>query len=128
MNLILVDSSIWIDYFRGGTKVNSSFFEKIIDTNQICINDLILSELIPSLKIQKNTELIDILLSIKNIPLFINWDEIIEYQYINIKNGINKVGIPDLIIIQNVIHNSLSLFTLDKHFKLMQDLFKFEVI
>jgi hypothetical protein len=39
---------------------------------------------------------------------------------VNIKKGINKVGIPDLIMLDNVIANNLVLFTEDKHFKLMQ--------
>jgi hypothetical protein len=42
-------------------------------------------------------------------------------QKINLANGINKVGIPDLIIIQNVIQNNQMLWTNDKHFYLMQE-------
>lgn len=49
MSLILVDSSVWIDYFRGSNHIKIHDFENLIDNNQICINDLILSELIPSL-------------------------------------------------------------------------------
>ena len=33
-----------------------------------------------------------------------------------LRNGINKVGIPDLIIAQHAIQNNCSLFSLDKHF------------
>lgn len=36
-----------------------------------------------------------------------------------LRNGINKVGIPDLIIAQHAIQNNLSLFSLDKHFTLL---------
>jgi hypothetical protein len=42
-------------------------------------------------------------------------------QKINLANGINKVDIPDLIIIQNVIQNNQMLWTNDKHFYLMQE-------
>ena len=128
MSSVLVDSSVWIDYFRNGKNINLSYFEEIIDNNQLCTNDLILAELLPFLKIQKQNDLIDIILSVKNIPLTINWEQIIDLQYQNVKNGINNAGIPDLIILQNVINNSLILYSLDKHFKLMKKLFKFDTV
>ena len=40
---ILVDSSIWIDYFRSG--LHSGKLDRYIDQNQICTNDLILAEI-----------------------------------------------------------------------------------
>ena len=40
---ILVDSSIWIDYFRSG--LHSEKLDRYIDQNQICTNDLILAEI-----------------------------------------------------------------------------------
>ena len=67
-------------------------------------------------------ELKDILLSITKLDLNINWNHIIHMQTINLKNGINKVGITDLIIAQNSIDNDIKLYSLDKHFKLMSKL------
>jgi predicted nucleic acid-binding protein len=128
MSLILVDSSVWIEYFRSGKNIDTGYFNEIIDNNSICINDVILTELIPQLKLQKENEVIDILQSIRNIPLVINWEKIAEFQYTNFKNGINKVGIPDLIILQNVIDNDLVLYSLDKHFKNMSPLYKFKMV
>ncbi|HEM49167.1 MAG TPA: PIN domain-containing protein [Caldithrix sp.] len=114
---ILVDSSIWVDYFRGG--VNSEIMDRYIDENIICTNYLILSDLFPALRIRKQNKLIDLLNEISKIPLDINWNRIIDYQITCLKNGINKVGIPDLIIVDNAIENDLILFSLDKHFKLI---------
>jgi predicted nucleic acid-binding protein len=115
---ILVDSSVWIDYFRSGK--NSELLDLCIDQNLICINDLILAELIPYLKINNQNNVIRLLNNITNIELNINWKNIIEYQIICIKNGINKIGIPYLIIVDNIIQNNLTLFTLDKHFYLIK--------
>jgi predicted nucleic acid-binding protein len=128
MNPVLVDSSVWIDYFRGSDKIDIPFFENLLDTNQICTNNLILSELIPFLRHQKHEDAVEILQSFKNIPIEIIWEDIVDFQTKNLKNGINKVGIPDLIIMQNVINNSLTLYSLDKHFVLMSKLFKFHII
>ena len=116
---ILVDSSIWIDYFRGGN--DSEVMDSYIDENVICTNHLILSELIPNLRIRKEDKLIDLLTEVSKIPLNINWNLIIEFQTICLKNGINKVGIPDLIIVDNAIQNDLILFSMDKHFKLISE-------
>ena len=48
---VLVDSTIWIDYFRSGK--NSNKLDYFIEENILFINDLILAELIPFLKIKK---------------------------------------------------------------------------
>lgn len=114
---ILVDSSVWIDYFRGGNI--SEVLDKYIDENLICINHLILAELVPALKLRKQNRLISLLYEVSKSPMHINWDKIISYQTICLKHGINKVGIPDLIIADHAIENDLILFTLDKHFKLI---------
>jgi predicted nucleic acid-binding protein len=118
MSNILIDSSVWIDYFRGSNNV--MILDQLIDTNQICTNDLILAELIPFLLHRNETDLVEILNSINKIPLYIDWNEIIEFQTENIRNGINNIGIPDLIIVQNVRKNGLQLFSSDKHFELMK--------
>jgi predicted nucleic acid-binding protein len=36
-----------------------------------------------------------------------------------LRNGINKVGIPDLIVAQHAMQHNLSLFSLDKHFRML---------
>jgi predicted nucleic acid-binding protein len=124
MKNILVDSSVWIEYFRG--KKEAAVLDELIDRNQLCINNLILSELIPFLRIKKENALIKILMTIKNINIKIDWEEIIDFQEINLKNGINKIGIADLIIVQNIRDNNLSLYSLDKHFELMSKHIEFD--
>ena len=123
---ILVDSSVWNDYFRSGK--NSGILDRFIDQNVICINDLILAELIPFLKIKRQTRVIKLLKDISKIPINIDWNNIIDYQTICLQNGINKVGIPDLIILDNIIQNDLMLFSLDKHFDLIHKHINFEII
>ena len=123
---ILVDSSIWIDYFRSGAK--SGKLDGYIDQNIICINDLILAELIPFLKVKKQFHVIKSLHNITRIPLNINWQNIIDFQILCIRNGINKVGIPDLIILDNAIQNDLILFTLDKHFSIINKHINFKTL
>jgi predicted nucleic acid-binding protein len=38
-----------------------------------------------------------------------------------VKNGLNGIGIPDLIIAQNAKQNNCEIYSFDSHFKLMKD-------
>ena len=96
---VLVDTSVWVNYFRGGTGAEKLDF--LIDENLVAINDLILAELAPFLEIRKQRKPIHLLLLISKLPLDIGWDQIIEFQLRCLKSGINGIGIPDLILAQN---------------------------
>jgi hypothetical protein len=122
---VLVDTSVWIEYFRKG--INSEKLDFLIDENLLVTNDLILAELVPFLKIQNKRNIINVLFKIKKLNLVINWDQIIEYQYKCLKNGLNGVGIPDLIIAQNAKQNHCEIYSLDNHFSLMKDFLNFRV-
>ena len=122
---ILIDSSVWIDYFRGGEY--SEILDSFIDENILCTNYLILSELIPALNHNGHSKLVKLLREITKIPLNINWEIIIKYQTICLSNGINKVGISDLIILNNVIQNDLVLYSFDKHFDLISKHINFKL-
>ena len=113
---VLVDTSIWIDYFRGGD--NAKDLDFLIDENLIVTNDIILAELIPYLMIKRQTQVTKLLYEINKLPLDIRWDEIIEFQVMCLKSGANGVGIPDLIIAQNSMQNCCKVYSLDKHFQL----------
>ena len=119
---VLVDTSIWIDYFRGGN--NSKDLDFLVDENIIVTNEIILAELIPYLKIKKQLKVIDLLHEVNRLPLNIHWEEIIEFQVKCLKGGTNGVGIPDLIIAQNAKQNSCEIYSLDKHFRLLNQVIK----
>lgn len=124
--LTLVDTSVWIDYFRDGT--GAEIVDFLIEENLVVVNDIILAELIPFLKIRKQTKIVDLLFCIAQIPLAIDWPQIISFQYTCLKNGINGVGIPDLLIAQNAKQNHISIHSLDGHFRLMENILGFETL
>ena len=122
---VLVDTSIWVEYFRTGD--NSEKLDFLIDENLIVTNDLILAELIPFLKILNQSKLVNLLLNINRFDLSVNWDQIIEYQYKCLKIGVNGIGIPDLIIAQNAKQNHCEIYSLDNHFRLMKDILNLQL-
>jgi len=99
----------------------------LIDENLLATNDLILTELIPFLKARNETKIINLLYNINRFELSINWNEIIDYQYECLKNGLNGVGIPDLIIMQNAKQNNCEIYTIDNHFLLMKDILSVQI-
>ncbi|MFN2373108.1 MAG: PIN domain-containing protein [Cyclonatronaceae bacterium] len=122
---ILVDSSVWIEYFRTEKPTR---LDRIIEEDLACINELILTELAPALSLKNETDLLEGLQAIRMVPMNIDWEIVRHYQLMNLQNGVNNVGIPDLIILQQVIDQKISLFSFVKHFKLMQNHLRFELI
>ena len=122
---VLIDSSVWIEYFKSG---GIEKLDRLIEEDLACINDLILTELSPALRLKNETEILEGLQAVSMISLNIDWEIVRDYQLINLKNGINKVGIPDLIILQQIIDEKITLFSFDKHFRLMQSHLNFDLI
>jgi len=117
---VLVDTSVWIEYFGKGNRSDNLDF--LIDENLIVVNDLILSELVPSLKVRNQRKIVNLMFSITKLELSIKWSQIIEFQFNCLKKGVNGISIPDLIIAQNAKQNRCEIYSLDNHFKLMKDI------
>ena len=122
---VLVDSSVWIHYFKSAA---IPFLDQLLEEDFVCTNDLILTELQPVLIHRRRYDILEGLLALDRIPLLVNWEVIREYQLMNLQNGVNKVGIPDLIIVQQVIEEKLTLFSFDKHFRLMNGFLNFDLV
>ena len=123
---VLVDTSIWIRYFRNGN--NSEKLDFLIDENLVAINDLILAELIPYLKIRNQRKLINLLHKISKFEIVVNWEQIIDFRHKCLKKGLNGIGILDLIIVQNAKQNHSSIYSLDNHFNLLGNILKIKLI
>ena len=123
---VLVDTSVWIEYFRNGNNFDKLNF--LIDENLVATNDLILAELIPFLKIRNQRKLINLLHKINKFEIVVNWVQIIDYQYKCLKKGLNGIGIPDLIIAQNAKQNHCSIYSLDNHFNLVENILNIKLI
>jgi predicted nucleic acid-binding protein len=123
---VLVDTSVWVNYFRG--KSDADRLDFLIDENLIVINDLILAELVPYLEIRKQRKPIHLLRHIDKLPLNIDWDLIIASQIGCLKSGINGIGLPELILAQNAKQNDCQIYSIDNHFRLIKDILDLELI
>ena len=116
---VLVDSSAWIDYFRGGK--NADIVDFLIRENLVVTCDLILAELVPALHLRKQRQIIALLGDIKRYPITIDWDDVIQMQIICLRKGLNGIGVPDIIIAQHAIQNRLHVLASDRHFRRMSE-------
>ena len=51
--MILVDSSVWIDYFRGTPTRQTDLLEQLLDSEELAIGDLILAEVLQGCKFDR---------------------------------------------------------------------------
>lgn len=115
--MILVDTSVWIDYFREGK--GSEMLDELIKADLVCTNEIILTELIPALLHRNQKQVVEYLKALPCVSYTVFWEGIRMLQKLNLQNGVNKVGLPDLMIVQHCIESNLELWSLDKHFRLM---------
>ena len=111
---VLVDSSVWVDYFRTGRHAEE--LESLLEDGRVVINDLILAELIPALHVKRQPRLINLLHELEQEPMQPDWEELIRMQIACLRDGLNGIGIPDLLIAQNAMQYGFKLMTRDGHF------------
>jgi len=109
---VLVDSSVWIDFFR--RKNSKNRLPALLKEDLVVVNQLIIAELVPALEVKKDKQTIALLRLLLCHDIIIDWNEIIETQTRFVKAFKYFVGIADLIIFQNAHKNDLMLYSLDK--------------
>ena len=55
--MILVDSSVWIDYFNGAETNETALLDECLSTDTICIGDIILAEVLQGFRSDKDYNL-----------------------------------------------------------------------
>jgi predicted nucleic acid-binding protein len=106
---VLVDTSVWIEYFQGDKK--AGVLDTLIDEDLLVTNELILAELVPPLHLRGEEHLIALLHKLRRQPLAIEWNGIVRMRVTGLRDGINGVGLPDLIIAQNTVQGGRGLLS-----------------
>ena len=55
--MILVDSSVWIDYFNGVESTETALLDEFLSTDTICIGDIILAEVLQGFRSDRDYKL-----------------------------------------------------------------------
>ena len=118
--MILVDSSVWIDYFKGTVNKQTDILDSALGTRSLCIGDLILTEVLQGFRLDKDFRQAQEMLSEMTIYELLG-TEIAHKSAHNFrllrKRGITVRKTADVKIATFCIEQKLPLLFTDKHFK-----------
>ena len=121
--MILVDSSVWIDYFNGRNTVKTDWLDSAIGKKHIFVGDLILAEILQGF--QSDTDFITAKNLLLNFPFveMVGQDlalkSALNYRFLR-KNGVTVRKTIDVMIGTFCIHYKCSLLHDDRDFNPME--------
>lgn len=115
--MVLVDTSVWIAFFRSGKTVDARNLDTLLEEGSACICGLVETELLPGLRRADRERVKDLLEGLPRVetPESI-WDIMRDIQVKALGKRIGPFSIPDLIIAAVALHYGLPVFTRDRHF------------
>ena len=124
MQGVMVDTSVWVSYFRGGddSKSVADALDYLLSGDEVVTNEVILTELVPFMRIRRERNAEAALLALPNPELQIDWLGVRDLKEKSLRAGVNNVGIPDLVIALHAKGLDLPLFSVDRHFRLIAPL------
>ena len=116
-NRILVDTSVWIEYFRNNPDI-TGIIDTELSNNNICTTGPIITELLQGVKTEKELKLLsDHVDALSYLECGINdWKKAGQISFMLRKSG-HTVPVSDVIIAVVAINNGAYVYTLDNHFK-----------
>lgn len=121
MSRILVDSSIWIEFFRRPSAPVSLELDRLLAHRLVCTTGVIKAEVVPGARTPKDFRRLKRLFDA--LPLAPErdgfWTHVTRFQYRLRRNGILDIGIPDLMVATVAIQNRKTLFSADEDFPRM---------
>ena len=126
---VLIDTSVWIDYFRNKTPHLSEKVDKILAMDEVFVPKIVIAELIQGAKSEKEISVIED---------FFNAFHIIDQEdgtwlnagrlAYNLKKKGKPLNLTDCYISVISQENKCKIFTLDKHFKDIQKTINIQLI
>ena len=121
MSRVLVDSSIWIEFFRRPGAPVSLELDRLLAHRLVCTTGVVKAEVVPGARTPKDfrrlRRLFDALPLAPEREGF--WTHLIHFQYRLRRKGILDTGIPDLIVATVAIQNRKLVFSTDEDFPRM---------
>jgi predicted nucleic acid-binding protein len=129
--MILVDSSVWIDYFNGRITRQTNILDSLVGKELIVVGDLILTEVLQGFGQEKDfnkaRELLDCFIFKEMLGKQIAVKSARNYRILR-KNGVTVRKTIDVIIATFCIENDLSLLRSHKDFRAMEEHLALKVI
>ncbi|MBI1870619.1 MAG: PIN domain-containing protein [Chlamydiae bacterium] len=130
MSDVLVDSSVWIDFFRKKSSPEGEALDRLLEENRVCTVDLIKVEIVGGAKTLQQFE--DLKSYFDALPLLEEpqglWENMMHLQFNLHRKGIQGVGIPDLMIAVMAQTYHKVIFTRDHDFKRIRNVFPIQLM
>lgn len=128
MNKVLVDTSIWIDYFKQGDSETAQTLSDLLKADQVVTAGVVIAELLQGAKSDKQVKELESLY--EALPVLLEsektWLDIGKMARSLRESGI-IAPLTDLLLAQLAIENNCQLFSRDHHFDQIPDLPRFKM-
>lgn len=120
---ILIDTSIWIDYFQNKSSLISEKVDKILSENEVYVPKIVIAELIQGAKSEKEISIIEDFLDAFHIvdQKEDTWLKAGRLSYDLKKKG-KTINLLDCYIATIAQEHECKIFTLNRHFKEIQSI------
>jgi len=120
---ILIDTSIWIDYFQNKSSLISEKVDKILSENEVFVPKIVIAELIQGAKSEKEISIIEDFLDAFHIvdQKEDTWLKAGRLSYDLKKKG-KTINLFDCYITAIAQEHECMIFTLNRHFKEIQSI------
>jgi predicted nucleic acid-binding protein len=115
-NKILVDTTIWIEFFRGRSSVGDRL-ETLLMDDFVCTCGMVMFEVLQGIKSEgEKSKILTLLAGLPYVEMTkVLWQRAAVLSALLKKSGVS-VPLSDILITTIAIENDLSVFTLDNHF------------
>ena len=129
--MILVDSSVWVDYFNGVETLATKKLDSLLSLQPICTGDLILAEVLQGFRQDQDYQAAKTLLC--SLPIYPMLGVDLSLKSAENYRALRKEGITirktiDTMIATFCIQNDISLLHSDKDFQPFQQLLGLQVV
>lgn len=118
--MIIVDSSVWIDYFNGNSTLESDFLDRILGVQVIAVGDLILTEVLQGFRSDKDYKTARNIIENFDVVEMLGQERAIsaasKYRSLR-KSGVTVRKTNDVIIASYCIDKEVPLLFSDKDFE-----------
>jgi len=129
--MILVDSSVWIDFFNGRHSRGTDVLNELLDTEPLLIGDLVLTEVLQGFRHDKDYRIVKAELAKLAFAPMVGHDIAIKsadnYRRLR-KQGITVRKTIDVLIATFCIENSHRLLHSDRDFDVMVDILGLKIL
>lgn len=115
-NRTLADTTVWIEFFRGKSKV-ADLIEMLLTENAVCTCGVVMFELLQGIKSEgEKNKILSILATLPYFEMTQQlWRSAAEVSLSLKKHGVS-LPLSDIFIATIAVENDLSIYTLDNHF------------